>query len=268
MKHPLNASAGRRPEPKLGSDAVRHRMAELARAGASLGQIRDHLASPEPEGFGLTASRTSIYKRLEAAGIKLKNVSLATKAHRPALTPEALALARREVSAEDLARHKEPRRGRNEAWLAQFAKEIDALIEDGYTYRGIWDLMGQRYPVVPQFAASLTDKQKTDRLAVFIRRQRKGNASKLEKRRLLDNRSAVIQPEQLSERAAAVSMVRSTSAHALAPAPQHRNRAALPTSGANVLERTRELADLADLNRAPLSAKELTALRVKHGLKG
>jgi hypothetical protein len=265
MKPSINAAAGRRQEPKLGSDAVRQRMAELAESGASLGQIRAHLAAPEPEGFGLTASRTSIYKRLKDAGIELKNESIATKVQAPTFAPEALALARREVSAEDLARHKETRRGRDESWLAQFAKEISGLIEDGYTYRGVWDLMAQKYPVVPQFAEPLTDKQKTDRLAVFIRRQRKKSESKPKARRLFNNRTPAIQSEPVAAAAAPARPTPTAQVQALA-APQ-RTRAALPTNGTNVLERKQELAAVADVNRASVSADELAAVQRKHGLK-
>ena len=240
---------------------MRARMTELAEAGASLNQIRAHLALPEPEGFGLDVSRVSIYKRLEAAGIKLKNESIAVKAQTPALSPEALAVARREVSAEDLAKHKAPKRGRLESWLAQFVREIHELDAEGYAYRGIWDVLAARYPVVPQFSEPLTDKQKTDRLAVFIRRQRKKNESRPKARRLFEARSTLnIERDSAAAPAPASSQV--------AERPQAtKARASLPVGGTNVVQRQQELADVAEVNRAAVPPEELEAVQRRHGVK-
>jgi len=76
---------------KLSSPRVRARIVQLAVQGHSLNSIRRRLAKPEPEGFGISVSRTAIYNRLLESGVRLKNQSFARLA-----TPEPLAQKRYE----------------------------------------------------------------------------------------------------------------------------------------------------------------------------
>jgi hypothetical protein len=179
----LGAVLNLRPQSKLASEAVRARMAELAKSGSSLSEIVKCLALPAPDGFGLTVSRAAIHLRLQAAGIELSR-----KPHgyvTPKVANSVVGLGRRPISAADLRKFKAPKPGRTESWLEQFRNELSALHEEGMTYAEIWDAMAERHPVVPQFAGPLTTIQKTARLAVFVRRQRKKNEKTRRARRSL-----------------------------------------------------------------------------------
>lgn len=261
----MNTQA-RRPDSKLGSAAVRSLITDLAESGATLSEIRTRLARPNPDGFGIEVSRVSIFKRLKAAGIKLKSESISARSLPIFMSPEALAVSRRAVSKESLARHKNPKPGRLESWLQQFSKEIDELDQDGYTYRGIWGVMAERYPMVPQFSAPLTDKQKTDRLAVFVLRQRKksetGTASK--GRSLITptphpNTSPIPGDTPVPTQIALSPVLESDSRPA-------RTRASLPTVPLNIGERKRAYEAEGSASRTNLSAEQLDAVHRQHGL--
>lgn len=247
-----------RPDGKLANAAVLSRIRELALQGSSLAQIRAHLALPMPEGFGLDASRQSIYTRLKAAGIQLQNESIAARVIKTELSPEALAVARRTVSAADVSKHRDRKPGRPESWLAQFSKEIVELSDAGSPYREIWDVLAARYPIVPQFCSVLTDKQKTDRLAVFILRLRKKQARKSARRSLLASPAASVPASQVHQATVARTDL------PIEPLEPVKSRASFPTN-TNIAERKKELAEIGDAKRA--TPEELERANKKIGLR-
>lgn len=257
----------KRAGSKLGSCAVLSVIAELAKSGATLSQICTHLVQPIPMGFGIDVSRVSIFRRLEAAGIKLKSGVIGSKAPHQLLSPESPAVSR-VVSLEAMARHKSRKSGDQGSWLKQFANEIDELQRNGYTYRGIWNLMAERYPLVPQFSLLLTDKQKTDRLAVFVMRQRKRNGTKASSMGHRLHTPAYFSKAYGRSESTPVAPKTNTSVSTfieLESSPA-RTRASLPTASVNItdLRRAQEIEGIA--TRTNLSAIELEEVHRLHGL--